>query len=173
MSDLQHRKLEFREMDEPGEVIGKMPASLYNWGLAVLTVFLAVIFVGGMYLPYPDVLTGRLMINPSRNEAEVRGIIYLPAANIGSVIPGIPVRAETENYPSSHYGMLQGKVESVCGTPEQNDLYCVHVSFSQGLVTDKGYVLSDTMLLVGTGKIVLNDRRLSEVIMAPLFKWIR
>ena len=88
---------------------------------------------------------------------------------MGEVKSGLPVRGYIENFSSSSYGILKGKVSRVNGVPTAEGWYEIEVLFPE-IKTDRGFVLPRFMQLSRTGKVVLKERRLLEIMLEPMFK---
>jgi len=89
------------------------------------------------------------------------GYSRLPVESSGKVRAGQKVIIDLSNYPSSEYGLLEGRVKSVSALPKEGS-YFVEIEMPHGLTTDMHKALDYKEEMVGNASIVTNDRRLIE-----------
>lgn len=163
------KKQDLLENEEIQDFIGGTPSTLLRWGMVVMAFFVLILLVGSYFFHYPDTLSGKLVVLPSADTSKVLGKLYLSPVNVGEVKSGLLVRGYIENFSSSRYGILKGKVSRVNGVPTAEGWYEIEVLFPE-MKTDRGFVLPRYMQLSGTGKVVLKERRLLEIMLEPMFK---
>ena len=162
------KKIEVYENTEVQELIGYIPSSLQKWGIYLIALFILVLFTGSFFFQYPDMLNGKIIIPPSNDSTRnVSGFMYLQPANFGEITKGQKVLVFTEIYLESKYGFLTGAVSQIHGMPDASGNYLVEVRFPNGLKTNLGMELSSQIQLSGTGKIILEEKRLIEALIKP------
>jgi|GEM_PF-3622564 len=152
---------------ERNELVGYMPNWLQKWGMLSIAIFLCGLLVFSTIMPYPEMIKGRIEIY------QTKGTLYVAAHNTGAIQPGMQVRAYIENYPEAEFGYLSGQVKGIGnkGKPVSNGTYAIEVQFDC-LTTQYGRSLSSRLYLEGTGEITLRERRLIELLVAPIYKII-
>jgi HlyD family secretion protein len=100
-------------------------------------------------------------------ESKIKGRISLPLMGSGKVKIGQKVNIQLDNYPYMEYGMLEGVVESISFTTNE-DMYIVEVVLPTELVTNYGEKLVFKHQMQGNAEIVTKDIRLLERLFSPL-----
>lgn len=98
---------------------------------------------------------------PNDKEALV-GRMQVPSVNSGKVVPGEKVLIKLDNYRFQEYGIVEGKVQNISLSPDENGNYYVDVILPQGLKTSYNKTLPFDKELKGNAEIVTEDLRLIE-----------
>jgi len=85
-----------------------------------------------------------------------------PIQNSGKIKIGQRVNIKLDNYPYTEYGMLNGQVNNISLTPDQNGFYTVDVTLSPILVTSFDKKIEFKQEMTGTAEIITEDLRLIE-----------
>ncbi|WP_318311648.1 HlyD family secretion protein [Flagellimonas crocea] len=85
-----------------------------------------------------------------------------PIQNSGKIKIGQIVNIKLDNYPYTEYGMLNGKINNISLTPDQNGFYTVDVTLSPILVTSFDKKIEFKQEMTGTAEIITEDLRLIE-----------
>ncbi|WP_262385526.1 HlyD family secretion protein [Amniculibacterium sp. G2-70] len=98
------------------------------------------------------------------------GRMQIPSANSGKVQTGQKVLIKLDNYRFQEYGIIEGKVQNISLTPDENGNYYVDVILPKGLKTSYNKTLLFDKELKGNGEIVTEDLRLIERIFFQIRK---
>lgn len=98
---------------------------------------------------------------PKDKEALV-GRMQVPAINSGKIIPGEKVLIKLDNYRFQEYGIVEGKVQNISLSPDENGNYYVDIILPKGLKTSYNKQLPFDKELKGNAEIVTQDLRLIE-----------
>lgn len=90
------------------------------------------------------------------------GRMQIPSANSGKVQTGQKVLIKLDNYRYQEYGIIEGKVQNISLTPDENGNYYVDVILPKGLKTSYNKTLLFDKELKGNAEIVTEDLRLIE-----------
>lgn len=96
------------------------------------------------------------------NTKSLIGRMQIPSANSGKVQTGQKVLIKLDNYRFQEYGIIEGKVQNISLTPDENGNYYVDVILPKGLKTSYNETLTFDKELKGNGEIVTEDLRLIE-----------
>lgn len=96
------------------------------------------------------------------NKMAVVGRMLVPSANSGKIMPGQKVLIKLDNYRYQEYGIVQGKVQTVSLTPDENGNYYVDILLPKGLKTSYNKNLPFNKELKGNADVVTQDLRLIE-----------
>ena len=102
-----------------------------------------------------------LSILPTNKEALV-GRMSIPSINSGKVISGQKVLIKLDNYRYQEFGIVEGRVQNISLTPDDNGNYYVDVILPKGLRTSYNKTLTFDKELKGNAEIVTQDLRLIE-----------
>ncbi|MHA6697428.1 HlyD family secretion protein [Chryseobacterium sp. A321] len=102
-----------------------------------------------------------LSILPTNKEALV-GRMSIPSINSGKVISGQNVLIKLDNYRYQEFGIVEGRVQNISLTPDDNGNYYVDVILPKGLRTSYNKTLTFDKELKGNAEIVTQDLRLIE-----------
>ncbi|MDN5626947.1 MAG: HlyD family efflux transporter periplasmic adaptor subunit [Weeksellaceae bacterium] len=102
-----------------------------------------------------------ISILPENTESLI-GRMQIPSANSGKVQTGQKVLIKLDNYRFQEYGIIEGKVQNISLTPDENGNYYVDVILPKGLKTSYNKTLPFDKELKGNGEIVTEDLRLIE-----------
>ena len=102
-----------------------------------------------------------MSILPENTESLI-GRMQIPSANSGKVQTGQKVLIKLDNYRFQEYGIIEGKVQNISLTPDENGNYYVDVILPKGLKTSYNKTLPFDKELKGNGEIVTEDLRLIE-----------
>ena len=102
-----------------------------------------------------------LSILPTNKEALV-GRMSIPSINSGKVISGQKVLIKLDNYRYQEFGIVEGRVQNISLTPDDNGNYYVDVILPKGLKTSYNKTLTFDKELKGNAEIVTQDLRLIE-----------
>jgi multidrug resistance efflux pump len=97
-----------------------------------------------------------------KDKVAVVGRMYIPSVNSGKVTKGQKVLIKLDNYRYQEYGIVEGKVQNISLTPDENGNYYVGVILSKGLKTSYNKNLPFDKELKGNAEIVTQDLRLIE-----------
>lgn len=101
-----------------------------------------------------------IIIPPQSNK--MKGIMNVPFTESGSIKRNQLVLVRLNSYPSSKYGIIQGKVASSSSIALEEDeklVSPVTVYFENGLVTTTGYKVSTKKELSGMARIITQNKR--------------
>jgi multidrug resistance efflux pump len=85
-----------------------------------------------------------------------------PSQNSGKINIGQKVNIKLDNYPNTEFGMLNGFVDNISLTPDDNGLYTVDVTLSEKLITSYNKEIEFKQEMTGTAEIITEDLRLIE-----------
>lgn len=89
------------------------------------------------------------------------GKLFVSHLGAGKIQHNQRVSVELSSYPALEFGKVLGVVENVSGVPDQKG-YSVDIALPQNLVTSYGKALKFSPNMVGTARIITQDRRLLE-----------
>lgn len=101
-----------------------------------------------------------IIIPPQSNK--MKGLMNVPFTESGNIKRNQLVLVRLNSYPSSKYGIIQGKVASSSSIALEEDgklVSPVTVYFENGLVTTTGYKVSTKKELSGMGRIITQNKR--------------
>lgn len=101
------------------------------------------------------------IIIPSQSK-EMRGIMNIPFTESGNIEKNQKVLVRLKSYPSAQYGILEGRVLNISKVAIElnNEMVSpINVNFQNGLITTKGYKISNEQELSGTGRIITKEKR--------------
>ncbi|MCJ8269176.1 MAG: HlyD family secretion protein [Psychrosphaera sp.] len=107
------------------------------------------------------VKSGDVVVNVVNADSTKMGKMELNQQGAGKVKIGQRVYIELVSFPAHEYGRLEGKVQAISLVPGQNG-YLVDVELPQDLTTTYGRKLPFSPNLLGTAKVITQDRRLLE-----------
>lgn len=96
------------------------------------------------------------------------GRALLPAAGAGKVKVGQRVIISINNFPEEEYGNLIGNVSAMANTPTSDGNYMIDIAFPDGLKTIFKKELPPSQQLLGTARIIVQNRRLSDLFIQPV-----
>lgn len=96
------------------------------------------------------------------------GRALLPAAGAGKVKVGQRVIISINNFPEEEYGNLVGNVLAMANTPTSDGNYMIDIAFPDGLKTIFKKELPPSQQLLGTARIIVQNRRLSDLFIQPV-----
>ena len=102
-----------------------------------------------------------LMVIPPQSN-KMKGIMNIPFTESGNIRKNQTVLVSLNSYPSSKYGIIQGKVatsSSIALEDNKKLVTPVTVYFIKGLVTTTGYKVSTKKELSGTARIITQNKR--------------
>ena len=102
-----------------------------------------------------------LMVIPPQSN-KMKGIMNIPFTESGNIRKNQTVLVRLNSYPSSKYGIIQGKVatsSSIALEDNKKLVTPVTVYFIKGLVTTTGYKVSTKKELSGTARIITQNKR--------------
>lgn len=85
-----------------------------------------------------------------------------PAQNFGKIKIGQKVNINLENYPTSEFGVITGKVKNMSLIPNNDGFYLIDVHLPKTLVTSYNIELDFKQEMQVTGEIITEDLRLLE-----------
>lgn len=97
-----------------------------------------------------------------RNKEKLVGRMSVPATNSGKITPGEKVLIKLDNYRYQEYGIVEGKVQNISLSPDNEGNYYVDVVLPKGLKTSYNKQLTFDKELKGNAEIVTQDLRLIE-----------
>jgi multidrug resistance efflux pump len=96
------------------------------------------------------------------NRNSLVGKMSIPATNSGKVSVGEKVLIKLDNYRFQEFGIVEGKVQNISLTPDENGNYYVEIVLPKGLKTSYNKTLIFDKELKGNADIVTQDLRLIE-----------
>ncbi|WP_419868689.1 HlyD family secretion protein [Chryseobacterium sp. CT-SW4] len=102
-----------------------------------------------------------LSILPKQKD-RLMGRMSVPTTNSGKIKTGQKVLIKLDNYRYQEYGIVEGRVENISLSPDQNGNYYVDISLPKGLKTSYDKTLTFDKELKGNAEIVTQDLRLIE-----------
>ena len=97
-----------------------------------------------------------------KDKMAVVGRMFIPTTNSGKVTKGQKVLIKLDNYRYQEYGIIEGRVQNISLTPDDNGNYYVDVILPKGLKTSYNKILPFDKELKGNAEIVTQDLRLIE-----------
>jgi hypothetical protein len=97
-----------------------------------------------------------------KDKVAVVGRMSIPSTNSGKVAKGQKVLIKLDNYRYQEYGIVEGKVQNISLTPDENGNYYVDIILPKGLKTSYNKKLPFDKELKGNAEIVTQDLRLIE-----------
>jgi multidrug resistance efflux pump len=85
-----------------------------------------------------------------------------PAQNSGKIKIGQRVNIKLESYPEAEFGTLQGTINSISLTPNQDGQYLIDVNLPKTLTTSYNKTLAFKQEMKGMAEIITEDLRLIE-----------
>lgn len=101
------------------------------------------------------------------------GKALVPAAGMGRIKAGQTVIVKVNNFPDEDFGNLVGNVSFISNVPTSEGVYMVDVIFPEGLVTIFQKQLPETIQLMGTSQIVVENRRLADLFIQPVRRLLK
>lgn len=157
------KKVEILNSMESDIVIGHVPSYFLKYGVSVFAFFIIVVVVFFSLIETPVMLSGRVVI-PDNKEC-INADLYISPFNTGEIHKGQDVNIKLFNYPFEKYGSLYGSVDSVVAIPNENGEYHVIVNLKHNMVTDRGCKVSNQIVLVGTGSIILSKKTIMDKVL--------
>ena len=102
-----------------------------------------------------------MSVLPNDKELVV-GRMLIPSVNSGKVKPNQKVLVKLDNYRYQEFGIVEGRVQNISLTPDDNGNYYVDVILPKGLRTSYNKTLTFDKELKGNAEIVTQDLRLIE-----------
>lgn len=133
------------------------------------TVNLVGAFGKKQYVNVKDIM---FVVAPTVQEMSI-GKAYLKADGFGKISVGQKVMVFVNNYPEEEFGYIMGLVSSVSDTPTADGLYMIDITFPNGLKTIYNKMIPSSKQLIGTAKIIIQNRRLSEWFLQPIRKMLK
>lgn len=154
------KKIEVLHSIESDIVVGNIPSFFLKYGISLFALFILIIIVFFSLIETPVMLNGRIVI-PEKQKGHYASL-YISPFNTGEIKKGQDVNINLLNYPFEKYGCLKGSVDSIGAVPNDNGEYHVIINLSHGFVTDRGCKVSNQMVLLGTGSIILSKKTIME-----------
>lgn len=101
------------------------------------------------------------------------GKALVQAAGMGRIKVGQTVIVKVNNFPDEDFGNLVGNVSFISNVPTSEGVYMVDVIFPKGLVTIFQKQLPETIQLMGTSQIVVENRRLADLFIQPVRRLLK
>ena len=168
-------KLEIYEQDLQNS-LQKMMAMILEWEQQYVmkspiegTVNLVGAFGKKQYVNVKDLM---FVIAPTIHETSI-GKAFFKADGLGKISVGQKVMVFVNNYPEEDFGYIMGLVSSVSDTPTADGLYMVDITFPNGLKTIYNKFIPSSKQLIGSAKIIIKNRRLSDWFLLPIRKIIK
>lgn len=168
-------KLELFEQDLQNS-LQKMMAMILDWEQQYVmkspiegTVNLVGAFGKKQYVNVKDLM---FVIVPTIHETSI-GKAFFKADGLGKISVGQKVMVFVNNYPEEDFGYIMGLVSSVSDTPTADGLYMVDITFPNGLKTIYNKFIPSSKQLIGSAKIIIKNRRLSDWFLLPIRKIIK
>ena len=92
---------------------------------------------------------------------------------MGRIKVGQTVIVKVNNFPDEDFGNLVGNVSFISNVPTSEGVYMVDVIFPKGLVTIFQKQLPETIQLMGTSQIVVENRRLADLFIQPVRRLLK
>lgn len=99
---------------------------------------------------------------------EMRTKVYLPPDSYGKIQVGQRVLIRLNAYPAEDFGMLQGTMVALSGSPDDGR-YQANVKLRQGLTTIEGQKIPEQYVLSGNAEIILRDKSIFSRVFGNLF----
>ena len=97
-----------------------------------------------------------------KDKVALVGRMSVPATNSGKVTAGEKVLIKLDNYRYQEFGIVEGRVQNISVTPDNEGNYYVDVILAKGLKTSYDKTLPFDKELKGNAEIVTKDLRLIE-----------
>lgn len=107
--------------------------------------------------------TGDIIVSifPKNNELLI-GKMMIPSINSGKVKPNQKVLIKLDNYNYQEFGIVEGIIQSISLTPDNEGYYYVHITLPRKLKTSFGKNLPFNRELRGDAEIITEDLRLMQ-----------
>ena len=107
------------------------------------------------------------------NKLALIGKMAVATTNSGKIAEGEKVLIKLDNYQYQEYGIIEGKVQHIAFTPDEDGNYYVEVILPKGLKTSYGKQLTFDKELKGNAEIVTEELRLIERLFYQMRKLLR
>lgn len=77
-----------------------------------------------------------------------------------------------DRYPSEDYGNLEGCIASIGAIPVMEDKHFVKIAFPNGIITNMGKTIECQNKLQGTVSIIVQDRKVLDIILQPVGRFL-
>jgi multidrug efflux pump subunit AcrA (membrane-fusion protein) len=101
------------------------------------------------------------LLTITSKEKSLIGRVKIAHFGAGKIMPNQIVNISLTSFPAIEFGQLIGRVTSMSSVPS-NEGYIVNISLPETLVTTYGRTIEYTPNLIGTAKIITNDKRVLE-----------
>jgi hypothetical protein len=147
-------------------IVGQMPPALLRRGITIISLALVLLFVSAYFIPYPETVRIDLKLQCIPDSDRIKGIGYCSPLVKSKLKEGQVVHLELVGYPSSVYGLVEGRISNVHPIPETNasqePLFKIEILFSSELKTSSGKIIPYFSLMEGTGTILLSNKSILE-----------
>lgn len=141
-------------------LLDKMPNWIMRTGIMIYSGVFLVLIMGALFFPYPETMKGHVKIVEQVTSGQV-GVLTLPVSNSGALTKGQQVNIKLYNYPYQEYGMLVGRIDTICFN-SSSDLYEAWVRLPENLLTSYGKKLPFMPGLSGVGEVMIKESNLFE-----------
>ena len=155
------------------EILGSIPSWITRWGVTIIFGIFAMIIIGCCLIDYPQTLTAPITVTVSEN-GTITGEAMVPSPGFGKVQVGQKVNVRLECYPYMEYGVLVGEILSFQAiskpTIQGTFSYPTTVVFLDDTLSRSVKIpLGQLKVLSGTAIIMLQERKLIEVLIPQIF----
>lgn len=174
--EIKHSKNHYSEPVQ--EILGTIPSWITRWGVTIILGVFTMIIIGCCLIDYPQTLTAPITVTISE-DGTITGEAMAPSLGFGKVQVGQKVNVRLDCYPYMEYGVLVGEVSSFQKiskpTIQGTISYPTKIAFLDDTLSHRVKIpLDQLMELSGTAKIMLQERKLIEVLIPQivLFKQV-
>lgn len=98
--------------EKPSKVVGFIPSLLVRTGITLITVILGIVFFCVYFIPYPENVVGKVIVQDVQN-LECHMDIIIPYKEVARIKECMPVKVELEGYEGRDFGYLEGTVSII------------------------------------------------------------
>ncbi|MBQ6755197.1 MAG: hypothetical protein IJR03_08385 [Bacteroidales bacterium] len=136
------------------EILSRPPKWIIRYGISIIFVVIATIFVGSYFIKYPEIIKGKIeFIN--KHQAK----ITVPISNSGKIENGQTINIKLDNYPYMEYGMIKVKIDKLKLIKNKNVYYFL-LDMPEKLTTTYKTSLPYIPQMQGSAEIITKDQRL-------------
>jgi hypothetical protein len=147
-------------------IVGQIPPVLLRRGITIISLILLSLFIGAYFVPYPETVTINIQLQHIPDKAQIRGISYCSPQIKQELQEEQIVHLEIAGYPSSVFGLVEGRISTIDSIPEIKDTgqprFKIEISFPGPLQTSSGQPVPYFHQMHGTGTILLSNESILE-----------
>ncbi|MBB6270735.1 hypothetical protein HDF26_001162 [Pedobacter cryoconitis] len=143
-------------------LLNKLPHWLILKGNLLISVMLIIFIVFiGYYVKYPEFINSKITITPQNNSIKskqpIMGLLVVSKNNLEKIKAGQKTIIKLYDYSFQEFGVLVGEVQNIIPTPDEKNIFYVHVVFPEGLKTSYNKTILINKELKGDAEIIVQD----------------